>query len=151
MPTEIHTLESLELFKDLSNDELEELAEFMEPMKVSEGEVLAKRNETAHTFYITLSGNYMIYFKEDRAFTVHNRGHVIGMSAVITPFCFQSTTIALTQGEVLSIPGNKLFELIQRNFSLGDKFMHRIHDLAAQRAWYIAGPQAQEETEAVEA
>ncbi|MDM8538502.1 hypothetical protein QUF70_17235, partial [Desulfobacterales bacterium HSG17] len=101
---------------------------------------------------ITLSGNYMIHFKEDRAFTIHDKGNVVGMSTVITPFQFQSTTIALTDGEVLSIPGDKLLELIQGNSSLGDKIMHRLNDVAGQRAWYINGfPVEGESEEQVEA
>jgi len=147
MPTEIQTIESLDLFKDLENDELENLAEFMNPMKVSEGEILARRKDTAHTFFVTLSGNYMVSFEEGRAFTIHDKGNVIGMSTVITPFQFQSTTIALTEGEVLSIPGDKLLELIQGNSSLGDKIMHRLNDIAAQRAWYIKGLSVLEESE----
>jgi len=139
MPTEIQTIESLDLFKDLENEELESLAESMNPMKVSEGEVLARRKDIAHTFFVTLSGNYMICFKEGRAFTIHDKGSVIGMSTIITPFQFQSTAIALTEGEVLSIPGAKLLELTQSNASLGSKIMHKLNDIAAQRAWYING------------
>lgn len=146
MPADIQTLESLELFNDLSKDELKEISGFMEPVKVSEGEMLARRKDTAHTFFITLSGNYMISFKEGRAFTIHDKGDVIGMSTVIAPFQFQSTTIALTEGEVLSMPGSKLLELIQGNSYLGDKIMHRLHDIAARRAWYIKGFPEQEES-----
>lgn len=147
MPTEIQTLESLDLFKDLTNEELGELAEVMDPVRISEGEVLARRKDTAHTFFITLSGNYMVYFKEGRAFTIHDKGDVIGMSAVITPFQFQSTTVALTDGEVLSIPSDRLLELIQANSSIGDKLMHRLNDVAANRAWYIEGAQEQDDQE----
>jgi CRP-like cAMP-binding protein len=145
MPTDIQTLESLELFKEFSAEDLEEIAEIMNPISVKEGELLTKRDDTAHTFYITLSGNFMIHFKEGRAFTLHGGGNIIGMSTVLTPFNYRGTTVALTDGEVLAMPGSRFLELVQSNSSIGEHLMHKLNDIIAERAYYAEGPGKEEE------
>lgn len=134
MPTDIATLQSLELFQELQPDELDQVSELATAMRITEGEVLTRRNDPAHSFYVVLSGNFMIYFKEGRAFTIHKKGEIIGMATVITPFRYRGTTVALTDGEVLRIPGDKFLETIQNNSSLAEKLMRRINDTLSKRA-----------------
>ncbi len=133
MPAEIQILDQLDLFKNLSFEEKEKIAELMNPVGITEGEVLTRRCDPAHTFFIILSGNFMIYFKDEKAFTLHEKGSIIGMSTVMTPFRYRGTTIALTDGEVLSIPGDKFLELIQGDSSLGEKLMPKIHEAISKR------------------
>lgn len=143
MPTDIATLQSLELFQELQPDEIDEIAALANPMRITEGEVLTRRNDPAHSFYVVISGNYMIYFKEGRAFTIHEKGEIIGMATVITPFRYRGTTVALTDGEVLRIAGNKFLETVQNNSSLAEKLMRRINDALARRAPIAEVPKAE--------
>ena len=137
MPTDANTLESLEIFEELDSDEIAEIGSLFHSMRVNEGEVLARRGETAHTFYIVLSGNYMIYFEGGKAFTLHDRGDMIGVAAAVTPFRYRGTTVALTDGEVLAMAGDKFLELIQSNAALGDKLMNRINAVISQRSSFV--------------
>jgi CRP-like cAMP-binding protein len=137
MQPDISILESLEIFEELSADELAELSALIHTMRVREGEVLTRRGDTAHTFYIVLSGNYMIYFKGGRAFTLHHRGDLIGVATILTPFRYRGTTVALTDGEVLAMAGDKFMELIQSNASLGDKLLLRLNEVIHQRSSYV--------------
>jgi len=137
MQPDISILESLEIFEELSADELAELSALIHTMRVREGEVLTRRGDTAHTFYIVLSGNYMIYFKGGRAFTLHHRGGLIGVATILTPFRYRGTTVALTDGEVLAMAGDKFMELIQSNASLGDKLLLRLNEVIHQRSSYV--------------
>lgn len=134
MPTDISTLESLGIFNELDSDELEELGSLFHSMRITEGEVLTRRGDPAHTFYIVLSGNYMIYFKGGKAFTLHDRGDMIGVATIITPFRYRGTTVALTDGEALTMAGDKFLELIQSNASLGDKLIQKLNAVIQQRA-----------------
>jgi len=133
MAIDANTLESLDLFNELMPDELETLAGLAEHVRISEGEIITRRTEPAHIFYVTLSGNYMIYFKEGRAFTLHGSGCIIGMSTVLTPFRYRATTVALTDGEAVSMSGDKFLKLVQSNALLGEKMMRKINDIIGKR------------------
>lgn len=133
MATDVQTLQSLELFKELNGDELEKIANLATPFRVQEGEVLTRRNDLAHTLYVVLSGNYMIYFRGGQAFTIHDRGEIIGMATLMTPFYYRGTTVALTEGEVLSIPGDKFQELVQSDSGLAETLMRKLSGLISHR------------------
>jgi len=136
---DIQTLKSLDLFADLNFGELEQIAPSMHLMKVTEGEVLTRRGEPARTFFIILSGNFMLSFKDERSFTLHNKGNIIGWSTVITPFWYKGTTTALTDGMVLSMHGQEFLNLIQSNSAIGDKIMRKINKIVSERMPYITG------------
>jgi CRP-like cAMP-binding protein len=146
MATDVQTLKSLELFKELDGDEMLAVAGLAFPLRVREGEVLTRRKDPAHTFYIVLSGNYMVYFKGGQAFTIHDRGAVIGMGTMFTPFHYRGTTVALTDGEVLSISGAKFLELFRGNSGLGDKLMRKLNDVVSHRTPFFAAADRAEKT-----
>ena len=136
MSTDIQTLKSLDLFAELNFGELEKIASSMHLMKVAEGEVLTRKGESARTFFIVLSGNFMLSFKKQRSFTLHNKGNIIGWSTVVTPFQYRGTAIALTDGLVLSMPGQEFLRLIQSDSTLGDKIMRKINKIVSERMPY---------------
>jgi CRP-like cAMP-binding protein len=137
MPTSPESLGNLEIFSELNSDELYVISESMSSMKVTEGEVLARRGEAAHTFFVVHDGNFMVHFKDGRAFTLHRRGDVMGWSSVVTPFQYTGTMVALTDGFVLTIAGQELLRLIQVESSLGDKLMKKINPIVTQRRKYF--------------
>jgi CRP-like cAMP-binding protein len=133
MTVELKLLETLDLFEGVEKEDLELLGALLKPMRVNEGEVLTRRGDPAQNFYIILYGSFMIYFKDGKAFTLHERGDVIGMSTMLEPFNYRGTTVALTDGEVLIVAGDKFNELIQGNARLGEKIMRTLNDVIAQR------------------
>jgi len=139
MSTDIQTLKSLDFFADLNFGELEQIAPLMHLMKVTEGEVLTRKGELARTFFIILSGNFMLSFKEERSFTLHNKGNIIGLSTVVSPFRYTGTAIALTDGLVLLMQGQEFLRLIQSNSALGDKIMRKINKIVSERMPYMTG------------
>ena len=139
MSIDIQTLKSLDLFADLNFGELEQIAPLMHLMKVTEGEVLTRKGKPALTFFITLSGNFMLSFNEKRSFTVHNKGNIIGLSTVVTPFRYTGTAVALTDGLVLLMQGREFLSLIQSNSALGGKIMRKIHKIISERMPYVTG------------
>ncbi len=139
MSADIQTLKSLDLFADLNFGELEQIAPLMHLMKITEGEVLTRRGESARTFFIILSGNFMLSFKDERSFTLHNKGNIIGWSTVVTPFRYKGTATALTDGLVLSMHGQEFLDLIQSNSAIGDKIMRKINKIVSERMPYVTG------------
>ncbi len=136
MPTDTITSESIDLFDPLKPEELVQVQSIARPVQVGEAEILTHIGAPANTFFIVLSGNFMIAFDGGRAITLHEKGKIMGWSAVFTPFRYKGTITALTAGEVLSIPGDKLLNLIQNAPALGDKIMEKINTIASERLFF---------------
>ncbi len=145
MPINTITLESIALFDALNPEELKQVQSLACPAQVDEAEILTRIDAPARTFFIILSGNFMISFKGGRAITLHDKGKIMGWSTVFTPFRYKGTTIALTEGEVLSIPGDKLLNLIQSNAALGDKIMKKINAIASERMFFAQNAEPEED------
>ncbi len=139
MPTDVNTLKSIDLFKELDPDELAKMAAMMHPMNVTEGEILTRINDMAHTFFVALKGNFLISFKEDRGITLHKRGDIMGWSTVVTPFRYTGTTVALTDGEVLTMAAQDFQDLLMEYSVLSNKIMMKINKIVAERMPYILG------------
>ncbi|MCF8067018.1 MAG: Crp/Fnr family transcriptional regulator [Desulfobacterales bacterium] len=139
MSTDIQTLKSLDLFSAFSNEELGFLVEIIDPLKVTEGEILTQRGTPATTFFIIISGNFMVSFKNGHAFTLHEKGNVIGWSTVVTPFNYTGTATALTDGEVLTISGDELLRIVQEDAPLAQKFMEKINKVVEERSPFVTG------------
>jgi CRP-like cAMP-binding protein len=136
MPTDPMALGSMDLFAELKPAELEQVQSIAHPMQVAEAEILTRIGAPAHNFFIVLSGSFMIAFNDDRAITLHDKGKIMGWSTVFTPFRYKGTTTALTDGEVLTIPGDKLLNLIQNAPALGNKIMKKINAIASERMFF---------------
>lgn len=139
MHTDIQLLKSIDLFEDLTPDEMEKVFSLLSPMRITEGEVLIRRGDPAHTFFIVLSGSYMVYFKTGRAFTLHKKGDVIGRSTLIAPFHYTATAVALTEGNVLSMRGRDFLRLIQGDSALGNKIMKKINKFIEEKIPFFKG------------
>lgn len=137
MSVQTSTLSEIELFAELEADELATLAPLFSLVKVTEGEALIRRNAPASTFYVVLSGDFMLVFEGDKAITLHGRGQIIGMSIVFSPLRYKSTGVALTDSEVLAIGGDDLLGLIQENAELGDKLLKQIHHKLSERSAFV--------------
>ena len=146
MPVDMNTLETLDFLAELTPEEILQIKPFASMVKVIEGEVLINRNSPAHTFFINLTGNFMLSYENGRAVTLHDKSDLMGLSSVLTPFHYTGTVMALTEGEVLSIPGQDFLQFIQGNALLGDKIMKKIRQLAAERAVFIAGAEIADES-----
>lgn len=133
MSVEIEKIQDLNLFQSLGEEEIEHIAALMTPLSVDEGEELARAETPARNFFIILSGNFMVSFKNGRAITLHKKGQIMGWSTLISPFYYTGTMTALTKGEVLSIYVNDLMDLIQSSTEFGHKIMEVVHQIMQER------------------
>lgn len=137
MTVDIGLIESLDILADLKYVEMEQLTSLMRKMKVTEGEVITRRGDGAHAFFIVLSGDFMVSFNDGRAITLHNKGDIIGCSTVVAPFNYTGTATALTNGEVLSMPGQDFLSLIKSDPALSDKIMKKINMIISERSPFL--------------
>jgi CRP-like cAMP-binding protein len=133
MPVEVQTIEPLAFFQGLSYVELEQFASLLKTRSVKKGEILLRQGTPAMTFFIILSGTFTVSLETGRAYTLAEKGTVIGWSTVIAPFEYTGTAMADTDGEVLFISSNDFFQLIQNNNALGKKIIAKIDGIASER------------------
>lgn len=126
-------IKQFELFRQLSAEQWAEVYPLFHHLWLIEGEQLIRQKDRARTFFILLRGHFMIHYEDGRAFTLKEKGDVMGWSAVITPFEYTASVTALTDGEVLSIPGPRFLELIQNNAALGEKMVKKIIEIIHRR------------------
>lgn len=132
-------IREISLFEELTPEELDEIYPLLHSMRVVEGEQLIREGDQAHTFFIVMEGHYMLHFKDGRAFMLHHRGDIFGWSTVTSPFWYTASVTALTEGEILRVPGEEFFQLLQGHATLGDKLMKKINAIVQQRMAFIRG------------
>ena len=139
MAVDPKALYDIPLFEDMDSNALEKISLLMNYMKVQEGELLTQKGQGSHTFYIILSGNFLISYNEDRAFTLHEKGKIMGWSSVVTPFRYTGTAVALTQGEVLCLSAASFRELLMGDARISEMLMKKINAIVYRRMPYYAG------------
>ncbi len=139
MPVDVKLLESLELFADLGNGALTKFASRMNRLKVMEGEELIRMENVASALFVVLKGNFMIYFKNNRAITIHKRGETLNWSAA-APFKCAGAALALTKGEVLSLEEADFSTIVRQGSDAGDKLMKRLDKTIAKRSAVLIAP-----------
>ena len=132
-------LYDMPIFRDMDADALGKISSLMNYMKIQEGELLTQKGQNAHTFYVVLSGNFMISFNEDRALTLHERGQIIGWSSVVTPFRYTGTSVALTRGEVLCLSAASFRELLMGDARISEMLMKKINPIISKRLLFYDG------------
>ena len=139
MPVDISTIESLDLFENLNQEELEKLAELLNPRDVKKGEILFKRGGRADTFFIIISGKFKITYKGGKTFELESKSEIMGWSTVVTPFEYTGSAEALIDSSVLWMPGQEFFRLLQSHAAIGEKIMNKINQVASERKAFASG------------
>jgi len=139
MAVEPKVLYGIPLFEDMDEETLHKISQLMHHTIIQEAEVLTQKGEGAHSFYIILSGNYMVSFDQGRAFTLHEKGQIIGWSSIVTPFKYTGTAVALTRGEALSMSSEDFRVLLQEDARISEKLMLKISAIISERMPYVTG------------
>jgi len=129
----IEEIKQLAIFRDLAPEQWAEIYPLLRHVWVIEGEQLIRQGDHAHTFFVILNGHFMIHSRDGRAITLNQKGDIIGWSAVISPFQYTGSVTALTNGDLLAIPGDRFLELLQSNAPLGDKLIKKISEIVQMR------------------
>ncbi len=133
MSVEPSEIKDLDIFSDLTSDEIALVAPLVSTVKVVEGETLTQVGQLAISFYVIQEGNFMIAGKDGKAITIHKPGHVIGWSAIAGSFIYTGAAIALTDGILFSMPGEEFLKLIQAHSSFGDKMLKNLNKIMEER------------------
>ncbi len=127
-------IKQFSIFSELLPDEFSEVLPLLRQVHTIEGEQLIREGDKVHTFFIIISGHFMVHFRDGRSVTLGKRGEIIGWSSVVSTHKYAANVTSLTDGQVISIPGNRFLELIQANAELGDKLIKKVNETIRQRS-----------------
>ena len=145
MSVDVQIVEPLAFFQDLTYDEQEAFAASLNLMAVKKGDVIIRKGTPAMTFFIIISGSYIVSSdpsdskERGPSITLDGKGEIMGWSTVVAPFQYQGTVEVLEDGELLCLSSREFFELIQHNNQLGEKVMKKINKVATQRRAILSG------------
>lgn len=99
----IDQLKSCELFKDLSDLELNELYSSMTGVKIQTNEVLMTQGEISDCMYVLLSGRLIVIGTEGNVIAQIGRGETVGEMGIITNDPRSVTVVAMRESFLLKL------------------------------------------------
>jgi signal transduction histidine kinase len=139
---EIERLKRSDLFAELTDAELAEVAQFCREETHQENDVLLTEDAPAERLYLVEQGKLALEKKIQlgkrataRAATVGyvEPGSVAGWSALVRPYLYTSTALCLEPTRVIAIDGVRLREYLQQHPAVGFKVLGMLVSLVATR------------------
>lgn len=112
---EVYTLLSKnEIFQDLSQSALHELAKFMTPTHFKKGETVLKKNTTGDWMYLIKSGKVKVH-NGPHVVAILEAGEIIGELSLLKPEVRSMSVTALQDTFTYTISHNNFFALVEKN------------------------------------
>jgi signal transduction histidine kinase len=131
-------LKSLEVFVNVPDDQLQWFIDNSENRMVSDGEILFKPGEPLTGPHIIIEGRlqfYMIQNGSRRELTTFTRGDITGYLPYSRGKVAAGYAVAVAELQMLSLPGEKMKEMIKDQFELTQSLVHvmsnRVRDFTA--------------------
>ena len=120
-------LKSIFLFSDFTDKELRLLHDFISVKKFSKGEQIFIEGIIAREFYIIYSGKVKIYKLssngDEHILHVQTPGDVVAEAAIFDLKVYPAFCSALEDSELISIPTDRFYSLIEKNPQISIKMM----------------------------
>lgn len=134
----IGEIKNFEIFKDLNDDELNELVSIAEKRSLDPQQRIFGEGEWARKIYLLLDGKIRIQFKsnaETEILTIEtiNKGDIFGWSAVTEPYSLTATALSDCKSTVIAWRGDALRDLFEKNPHLGYVFVREIARVISSR------------------
>ncbi len=123
MPTDPKYLQRFSCFHDLSDDQLEAIAEITNAVCYQPGYVLFEEGKPGDRLFFLMKGSVEVFYQIGEAGGVHvdtvKGEEVVGCSALVEPYIYTAAEKTLTEVEVLEIDAVSLRDLMQKDCCLG--------------------------------
>jgi len=148
MPTTIDSLKRFDLFRDLSDETLAEIARLVSEEVHPEGTTLFSEGTSAEYLYLILDGKVSLEklvqlgrtgTPRRAAISTVGPGYTIGWSSLVPPYEYTSSGICLEEVKTLSIPGTKLRALMTEQPEIGSIIYHRVASIIRERMTNATG------------
>jgi CRP/FNR family transcriptional regulator len=117
-------------FRDLSDDQINEIAKFTDAVCYQPGHVLFNEGEDGKSIFLLVEGDVEVFYTLGeglltRMETVSGQ-EIIGCSALVKPFKYTSTDKCLTEIQVLEVDVASLRQLMEKDCQVGLKIQQHI-------------------------
>ena len=132
------TLKDSEIFRGLDDAQIEKLADLCDEESYRRGETIFNQGKKADKLFILVDGAVTLRIRAQKeidltATTVEKRGEVFGMAALLKPHRHQVTAQCSKVTNVLSIEGDEVFRMFERDYRMGFEVMKRVAEIYASR------------------
>ena len=131
---------SAEIFKGLSQEELEDIAKLCEELILNDGDRILTEGERADHLFILETGSVDLRFElpyretsKEMTVTIIEPGECFGWSALIPPHKATLSCYSTGKSTVIKIPGVQLLNLCHKNNHIGFIIMQRIATVISGR------------------
>ena len=140
---------SLEIFKGLSQKEVEEIARLCEEVFFKDGDRVLSEGEKADYFFILEQGSVDLRFElpyrktsKEMTVTTIKPGNCFGWSAMVSPYKATLSCYSTENSKAIRIRGDEILGLCEKNNHIGFIFMQNLammigDRLTKQRAQFI--------------
>jgi sigma-B regulation protein RsbU (phosphoserine phosphatase) len=113
----IESLKNIQLFKDVSEDELGKIAEFAQEIQLGDGEILFESGDIGDAIYFILRGQMKAY-KSGIELTVLKDNECVGEMAVIDAGPRSASVSSSGNSSLLKLNRNDFYNILQGNINL---------------------------------
>lgn len=136
MATDAKMIRNFECFRQLTDAQVEAIAEISNSICYTKDHVLFNEGDKGDLLYLLIDGDIEVLYESpeglDRVDTVSSE-EVIGCSAMVPPYVYTATERALTDLEVLEIKTSALRELIEKDPQMGIKIQEHLMKILNHR------------------
>ncbi len=133
----ISDLKDIVIFKHFTDEMIQKLLPEMELLRFAEGEMIFRSGDSADTFYSLKRGKILLEQRVWEKVTISvgtvKPGYSFGWSALLGDQQFTVDTVCGEPCEVLSIRAKTLFSLIEEDYEMGYRLMHRLLHIVKRR------------------
>jgi CRP/FNR family cyclic AMP-dependent transcriptional regulator len=130
MPTDPNYLRDFSCFRDLSDDQINSLAEMTNAVCYPPGHVLFEEGKPGECLFFLVKGDVEVLYNIGEAGQVRvdkiSGEEIVGCSALVEPYTYTATERSLTEVEVLEVDAISLRELMQNDCRLGFSIQQHI-------------------------
>ena len=132
-------LAEFDLFKGVSKEVLEEIAEISESVKMEKDSVVFREGEGADKLHLLISGSIALRVKltsrpDSVTVSFLNIPHqTLGWSGVVAPNHYTASAYCEEDTELVVIPSDKFMDILDRHTDAGYKIMLRITQIISDR------------------
>ncbi len=129
----IDRLRKVEIFRGLTDWELNLAAQFFQEERVPGGVTLCKEGEMADRLYILEEGTVTFTTQSGDAYELETPGKVIGWSFLVSPNLYTATATTFTPCRLLVMKSPDFYYLIHKDPKMGVKIMDNLARVVASR------------------
>jgi CRP-like cAMP-binding protein len=130
MAASVALLQGLSLFSDLTEHQLEKVANLCSEMPIFPGQTFFREGEPAKMIFVLPRGEVEIFYTAGGDAMACREwigvGEVLGIRALIPPYRYLTTARSMTEGALLAIDVVRLVELFQQDGRLAESILARL-------------------------